>query len=110
MPFYLFQLSYSTEALKGMIAKPSDREAAAKQIAEASGGKLHHLFFSFGRHDVVCLIEAPDDKAMAAVALVVGASGTVSNVMTTKLMTAAEAMDAMAMAGKAVGAYIPPMG
>lgn len=109
MPFYLFQVSYSTEALKGMIAKPTDREAAARQIAEAAGCKLHQLFFSFGRHDVVCLFEAPDDTAMAAVALVVGASGAAGNVMTTKLMTASEAMEAMTLAGKAAGSYVPPM-
>lgn len=110
MPFYLFQLSYSADAIKAMVARPTDREAAARNIAEAAGGKLHHLFFCFGRHDVVCLFEAPDDKVMAAVAMVVGGSGAAGNVMTTKLMTSAEAMDAMAIAGKATGAYVPPMG
>jgi uncharacterized protein with GYD domain len=45
MSFYLYQLSYSSEAMKAMITKPSDREAAARKLIEAAGGKLHHLFF-----------------------------------------------------------------
>ena len=66
MSFYLYQLSYSKEAIKSMVANPSDREAAARKLIEAIGGKLHHLFFAFGQYDVICLIEAPDDKAMMA--------------------------------------------
>jgi uncharacterized protein with GYD domain len=73
------------------------------------GGKLHHLFFAFGQYDVVCLIEGPDDKMMAAGALAVASAGTVTRSSTTKLMTAEEAMEAMAAAGKATGAYKPPM-
>ena len=29
MPFYLYQLSYTTEATKALIANPTDRKAAA---------------------------------------------------------------------------------
>jgi uncharacterized protein with GYD domain len=109
MPFYLYQLSYSPEAVKAMITKPSDRKAAAAKLIESIGGKLHHLFFSFGKYDVVCLIEAPDDASMAAGAMAVGASGTVLAAATTKLFTAEEAMSVMAKAGTATGAYKPPM-
>ena len=48
MPFYLYQLAYSGEALKAMVQNPSDREAAARKLVEALGGKLHHLFFAHG--------------------------------------------------------------
>jgi len=81
MSFYLYQLSYSAEATKAMVAKPTDREAAARKLIEAAGGKLHHLFFSFGKFDVVCLTEAPNDAVAMAVALAVGASGTTSGAM-----------------------------
>jgi len=109
MSFYLYQLSYSAEAAKAMVAKPQDREAAARKLIEAAGGKLHHLFFSFGKYDVVCLVESPNDNVQMAVALAVGASGTISGAATTKLFTSQEAMAAMALAGKATGAYKPPM-
>jgi uncharacterized protein with GYD domain len=66
MPFYMLQARYTAAALKAMVDNPQDREAAARPLVEAVGGKLHHLFFCFGAEDVVALIEAPDDKAMAA--------------------------------------------
>ncbi len=110
MAFYLYQLSYSKDAIKSMVASPSDREAAAHKLIEALGGKLHHLFFAFGEWDVICLIEGPDDKMMMAGAAAVASAGTVSKSSTVKLMTAKDAMAAMAMAGKATGAYKPPHG
>jgi uncharacterized protein with GYD domain len=108
MSYYLYQLTYSAEAIKAMVAKPSDRKAAATKLVEAAGGKLHHLFFAFGTYDVVCLIEAPDDKAMIAIAAAVGSTGTVSAAATTKLISAEDAMAGMAQAGKITGSYRPP--
>ncbi|MFN5996320.1 MAG: GYD domain-containing protein [Paracoccaceae bacterium] len=110
MAFYLYQLSYSKDAIKAMVASPSDREAAARKLIEALGGKLHHLFFAFGEWDVICLIEGVDDTMMMAGAAAVGSSGTVSKSSTVKLMTAADAMAAMTLAGKVTGAYKPPQG
>ena len=109
MGFYLYQLAYSAEAVKAMVASPSDRKAAASKLIEAAGGKLHHLFFAFGKYDVVCLIEAPDDAAAAAVALTVASTGTVAHATTTKLLTPEEAGKALATAGKITGTYKPPM-
>jgi uncharacterized protein with GYD domain len=100
MAFYLYQISYSKEAIKALVATPSDREAAARKLIEALGGKLHHLFFAF---------EGPDDKMMMAGAAAVASAGTVSKSSTIKLMTAADAMAAMTMAGKVTGAYKAPM-
>lgn len=109
MPFYLYQMSYSAEAVKALVASPSDREAAASKLITGLGGKLHHMFFAFGHHDVICLIEGPDDTFMAAGAMAVAASGTASSSSTVKLMTAKDAMKAMKLAGKAIGSYKPPM-
>lgn len=110
MPFYLYQIAYSPEAIKALVADPSDRRAAATKLIEGLGGKLHHLFFAFGPYDVICLIEGPDDKMMAAGALAVASAGTVTASHTTKLMTVEDAMEAMKMAGQAVGSYKSPMG
>ena len=40
----------------------------------------------------------------------VGASGSIAKAHTTKMMSVDDSMAAMAMAGKAVGAYKPPVG
>ena len=84
MPFYLFKARYTAGAIKAMVENPQDREAAARP-----------------------LIEAPDDKAMAAGAMAVGASGAFSAGSTTKLMTSKEAMAAMKAAKTASAAYRP---
>ena len=110
MPFYMFSGSYSTDAFKAMVANPHDRAAAVRPFVEAAGGTLHHLFFCFGDDDVMAIIEAPDDDAMAAAALVVAASGSMSGGKTTKLMTSAEAMEAMTRAGGIAGSYSPATG
>jgi uncharacterized protein with GYD domain len=110
MAFYLYQLTYSKDAIKAMVAKPTDREAAARKLIEALGGKLHHLFFAFGEYDVICLIEGPDDTFMMAGAAAVASAGTVSGSSTVKLMTATDAMAAMTLAGKVTGSYVPPQG
>ncbi len=108
MPFYLFSARYTPLSIKAMVDKPQDREAGARTVIEAAGGKLHHFFFTFGQDDAIVLIEAPDDIAMAACALAVGASGALSGGATTKLMTAQDAMKAMGDAQKALKAYKPP--
>jgi uncharacterized protein with GYD domain len=110
MAFYLFEASYSQDAIKSLIAKPQDREAAARPMIEALGGKLHHLFFAFGTSDVVALIEVPDDKAMVAGSMLVGATGAVTGGKTTKLISSAEAVEAMGMAAAAAKTYTPPTG
>jgi uncharacterized protein with GYD domain len=108
MPHYLYQGRYSPEALNAMIAKPQDREASARKLIEAAGGKLVCFYFAFGSEDVVAIFEARDDAMMAAVAFTVGASGGFVGGSTTKLMTSGEAMEAMAAAKKLAASYRPP--
>lgn len=105
MPFYLYQISYSTAAVKALLAKPQDRESAARKMIEAAGAKLHSFFFSFGSSDVVTIIEAPDDKTMAAISMTVAASGGVRSGSTTQLLSMDEAMQAMKTAGRIAKAY-----
>ncbi len=110
MPFYMFQASYTPAALKAMIENPQDREASARAVIEATGGTLHSFFFCLGKEDVLAIIQAPDDTAMAACSMAIGASGAFSSGATTKLMTSAEAQKAMAAAQSVAAAYTPATG
>ena len=110
MPYYMFQAQYTSAAIKAMMDNPQDREEAARPLIEALGGKLHHLFFSMGSDDVVALIEAPDDTAVTACSMAVGASGSFSGGKTTKLMTSKDAMAAMKAASTAAASYKPVAG
>jgi uncharacterized protein with GYD domain len=109
MAFYLYQLTYTPEAMQAMVANPSDRRAAAEKIISAAGGKLHHMFFAMGSWDVICLIEGKDDTSAAATAMVVGASGTVASASTTKLLSMEDGLAAMKLAQSVAASYSPPM-
>ena len=108
MAFYLFSASYSPNAIKSLVDNPQDREAAGRAAIEGLGGKLHQFFFCFDRNDIIAIIEIDDDVAMAACSMLIGASGALTHGSTTKLMTSADAMIAMARAGQAKGSYNPP--
>lgn len=105
MPHYMIQARYSTDALNAMVKNPQDREAAGRALVEAAGGKLLSFHYCFGRDDVVAIADMPNDEAMAACTLAMGASGAFSGGGTTKLMTSAEGMAAMSSAAKAAAKY-----
>ena len=108
MSFYMLQGGYTSDATRNMTAKPEDRSVAASKLAKSLGGKLHSYFMSFGKHDFVAIVDLPDDEAAAACSMTVASAGHISHMMTTKLMTPAEAMKAMAKAG--ASKITPPKG
>jgi uncharacterized protein with GYD domain len=57
------------------------RADAAKREAERIGGKLT-VYWTFGKYDMVCILEAPNDEAAMEFGLRVGSLG---NVRTTTL-------------------------
>ncbi len=63
------------------------------------GGKLHGLYYAFGEHDVVVLLEAPDDQTAAAVSLGAAAPGHLKAIKTTVLLTPGEMTAALRKAG-----------
>ena len=107
MPHYMTRWKYSNQQLKAMIDQPQDREAAARKMVEAHGGKLKAFYFSFGDYDGVAIIEAPDNTTAAAALMALGAAG-VSGLSTTVLLTAQEAQEAMQQAGSVQSGYTPP--
>ena len=108
MAFYMWKGSYTTNAIKAMVNNPQDREAAGRAVVEALGGTLHQFFFCFDQSDIIAIMEFDDDVDMAGLSLLVGAGGAFAHGATTKLMTSADAMTAMARAKEARDSYSPP--
>ena len=100
MPLYLGRFKYSAEAIKAMIENPQDRGAASREAAESLGCKLHGLWWTLGEHDGAFLLEAPDNVAVVALAMAVGATGQVSS-EATALLDMDEAQEAMRRAAAA---------
>jgi uncharacterized protein with GYD domain len=96
MPKYLIQASYSAEGLKGLQKdKASGRKAAASKAVESLGGKLESFYCALGDHDVVTVVDLPDNISAAALSVTVSASGLVHS-RTTALLTVDEADKALA--------------
>ncbi len=106
MPMYLTRFSYTPEAWARMTKNPEDRRNAARSYIESVGGKLHGFWYAFGEFDGYNLWEAPDNVAMAAVAIALGGGGALSKFETTVLMTVDETLGALTRASSI--SYRPP--
>ncbi|MBN1093141.1 GYD domain-containing protein [Blastococcus sp. TML/M2B] len=106
MPLYLTRFRYTPETWAMLIAEPEDRRRAATVYIESVGGSLHGFWYAFGEWDGYTLWEAPDDVAMAAVALAIGGGGAMAAIETTVLLTVEQTLEALDRA-QSVG-YRPP--
>jgi uncharacterized protein with GYD domain len=104
MAKYLFQVSMTTEGVKGLIKEgASSRKATVEALIKALGGMMEAYYFAFGDADVYVIAELPDNATVAAVSMAVSASGA-AHIKTTVLLTAEEADKATKMAVN----YRPP--
>ena len=106
MTLYLTKFRYTPETWARLLQQPEDRREAAREYVESVGGQLHGFWYAFGEHDGYTLWEAPDNAAMAAVALSLSAGGALSAVETTVLLTVEETMQALRTASTV--RYRPP--
>ncbi len=101
MPIYISRGRFTAEAVKGMLAKPENREEAVAKLFQSVGGRLIGWYLTFGRHDWMVIGEFPNEKAAASAVLAAAAGGSLSDVETTVAMTAKEAQATFEAAGKA---------
>jgi uncharacterized protein with GYD domain len=99
MPSYLLQVSYSAAAVAAMIKRPQNRIEAVRKPIEKLGGTVAGFWFAFGDHDVVGVIEMPDNVSATAFAMALAAGGACKSVKTTPLISVEESIAAMKKAG-----------
>ncbi len=108
MPQYLYQASYTSESLAAQIKNPQDRlELVGKQLNDAVGARILAGGFSYGEYDVSVIVEAPDDVAMAAVAVALSAGGAVRAARTTPLLSGSQWVAALRKAPAVSAQYRP---
>lgn len=104
MSRYMFIARYDSAGVKGVVSKGGTARAAViEKLAADLGGRMETFDFAFGEDDVYTLVELPDNKAAAAVALAVNSTG-LAHVRTVVLMSP-EDVDA---ATKQTVNYTPP--
>ena len=86
MPHYIVLANFTDEGARNIKEFPKQMEAA-NQRAQAAGLKVTR-YFTMGQYDIVILVEAPNDEAVARTALAIGTQG---HVRTTTLRAFTEA-------------------
>ncbi len=99
MSMFIVTGCYTAEAIKGMIAAPSDRAEAVKPLVEAAGGQMISFLVTTGETDFSMVVESDDVEGLLAALMVAGATGTVSNVKTVQAFTSAEFLASQKRAG-----------
>jgi len=94
MPIYISRGRYTADAVRGMMAKPEDRESSVAKVFKQLGGKLLSYYVTLGEYDWLIVAEFPNERVASSGILVAMAGGSVSNVQTTVAMTSKEAMEA----------------
>lgn len=104
MPRYLFVGSYSPQGSKGVLSGGGTaRRAAIESMVSDLGGHLETFDFAFGPDDVYTIVELPDARTAAAIALAVNGNGAIS--LRTVVLVTPEEVDA---AGQVHPDYRPP--
>ena len=105
MPIYISRGKFTSEAVKGMMAKPENRQEAVAELFRSLGGRLIGWYLTFGRHDWLVIGEFPDNKTVACAVLAAAGGGSLSDIETTVAMTAGEAQATFEAAGKAARSF-----
>ena len=92
---------FTSDAVKGMLAKPENREEAVAKLFKSVGGRLIGWYLTFGHHDWMAIGEFPDEKAAASAILAAAGGGSLSDIETTVAMSAQDAHATFQAASKA---------
>lgn len=95
MPRYLILASYNEAGMQALASHPQDRLEGVVKLVESHGGKVHSFDFALGEHDVVGIIEAPDDVTAATLSLAIQKPAHLKHFTTTRLLSNEEMMQAM---------------
>lgn len=76
MPLYVVLVNWTDQGIRN-VRDTVKRADAFIATAEKIGCKVHNLLYTMGSHDVVTIIEAPNDKAASTLTLSVGVLGNV---------------------------------
>jgi uncharacterized protein with GYD domain len=93
---------------KGLVGAPEDREPAVRKLVEGAGGKLLSFYFTTGDTDFLLISEANEAENIISALLAAVASGTISDVTTSRAWTGAEFKAIAEKAAKAAGNYRAP--
>lgn len=78
MPTYIAMLKWTPKGVQDLKQSPSRLDAARKGF-ESAGVKMKDFYMVTGRHDMIAIIEAPDDTTLAKALLATMSQGSVTS-------------------------------
>ena len=87
MAQYIMLADWTEQGIRNVNDSPSRLDAARREW-QKHGVKITAFYMTMGRHDMVTIVEAPNDEAVARVALALGSAG---NIRTETLKAFSEA-------------------
>ncbi len=108
MPRFIVTGCYTAAAMKGMVASPSNREAASAAIVEAAGGKQEAFYMTTGETDFMIVVNIDEVSDLISGLIAVGGSGAVSDLKTVRAFSSDEFTAMQKRAGEIAGSYKPP--
>lgn len=76
MSQYIILFNFTEQGIKN-VKDTIKRAEAFKSAVEKAGGKFITEYYTFGRYDIVTIVEAPNDETMMSVMLTTGSLGNV---------------------------------
>jgi uncharacterized protein with GYD domain len=76
MPIYINLVSWTDQGVRNIKEAPQ-RIDAFKKTVQAAGGKLTGFYSTMGKYDIVTIIDAPNDEAIANIVLSTESKGSV---------------------------------
>jgi uncharacterized protein with GYD domain len=78
MPTYIAMFKWTSQGLRDVKQSPSRLDATRKAF-EANGVKMKDFYMVTGQYDMVAILEAPDDAAMAKALLGATSQGNITS-------------------------------
>ncbi len=78
MPTYIALLKWTPQGLQSVKNSPTRLEAARKGF-EAAGAKMKEFYMVTGQYDMVAIVDAPNDVALAKAILSAASSGSITS-------------------------------
>jgi uncharacterized protein with GYD domain len=76
MATYIILANFTEQGIRN-VKDTTNRAEAFKDLAQKAGVTVKEQYWTLGAYDIVAIVEAPDDIAVTAVGLSVGALGNV---------------------------------
>jgi uncharacterized protein with GYD domain len=76
MVTYIGLMSFTDKGIQN-VKQTTQRAAAAKEVGQRMGVNMRQIYWTLGQHDIVCVLEAPDEAAITAFTLAVTGQGNV---------------------------------